>query len=40
VGSDRYRTFLHLLSNNNEKFHYKKPRHHICLTCWQFVGIV
>ena len=40
IGSDRYNTFLNLLQNNNEKYNYKKPRHHICLTCWQFVGVL
>ncbi|TNV80546.1 hypothetical protein FGO68_gene12527 [Halteria grandinella] len=39
VGSDRYKTFIHYLHNNNQQYHFKKPRHHICLSCWQFIGV-
>ena len=40
MGSERYQSFIHLLSNNYERMTFRKHKHFICLTCWQFIGIL
>lgn len=40
MGSERYLSFIHLLENNFERMTFRRHKHFICLTCWQFIGVM
>ena len=39
IGSTRFQNFLSLLHNNWIMNNTNRPRHNVCVTCWQFIGL-